>query len=110
MVLAGHALGERPDPVFDDALTRIRSGLREGGIVVLAVPAAIRQAVDRPFLVRAAPHDDDGGGAAPHGFSEMELQYRMTRAAFQAVRLRRLPASAGVGDILVAVAVRRAFN
>lgn len=77
-------------------------GLTEGGIVLVSVPA--RRDRRRPFTMALGAADGD----EPGRYHELELQYLMSRAGYQGVRIREL--GEGVDRALVAMAVRRALN
>lgn len=102
VVVSAHALGPGPGRDFDRGVAAAFRGLREGGVLALAVVAATR--ADLPaYLVR--PIDARPG---PERFVEATLQYRLARAGLQGVRVRRYPE--GNGAALAGFAVRRAFN
>ena len=102
VVVAAHAFHPAPGREFDRGLAAAFGGLREGGLLALAVVAATR--ADLPaYLVRPT-----AARPGPERFVEATLQYRMVRAGLQGVRVRRYPE--GDGAALAAFAVRRAFN
>ncbi len=46
----------------------------------------------------------------PRTFHEVELQYRLRRAGFQGLRLRRFRREPGMAETILSMAVRRACN
>ncbi|MDH3626631.1 MAG: class I SAM-dependent methyltransferase [Acidobacteriota bacterium] len=90
---------------FDRVVSQAYRTLREGGLLVASFPASPRgEGVPRPFRL----DDGDETTADVLCHHEAELQYRLARAGFQGVRVRRL---AGVeSDTLLAIATRRALN
>ena len=89
------------DPRQADAtLAWARASLIEGGVLVGSVLAV--GGSPRPF-----PMTDDRDGA---GFHEIGLQFRLRRAGFQGLRLRRLAADGDEPERIVFMAARRALN
>jgi hypothetical protein len=84
----------------DDLFARIRAALVEGGLLLATLVA--RPHASRPFPLRS--------GKSPSGFHEVELQYRLRRAGFQGLRLRRFRGECGEEDVILGMAVRRALN
>jgi len=74
--------------------------LVEGGVFLATLPARPRSP-----LAFSMPMRDPGAG-----FHEVELQFRLTCAGFQGLRLRRLRGSSHEPDRLLCMAVRRALN
>lgn len=90
---------------FDHLLVQLYGSLREGGLLVASFPAVPRgEVAPRPFRLEGS-REPSGEMLRHH---EAELQYRLTRAGFQGIRLRRFVASES--DTLLAVATRRALN
>jgi SAM-dependent methyltransferase len=97
-------LGPTVDDV-DRVFSEVHACLIEGGLFVATFPA--RPAKGKPVPMPLA------GFPAPHGplrFSEVDLQYRLRRAGFRGVRIRRIAAGVVRGDLLLCVAARRADN
>jgi len=88
---------------LDDLLDDLHGRLTEGGLVLFTLPAA--SCLDGPAEIRLGRRARTG---CPR-FHEVELQYRLQRAGFQGIRLRRVTDDAGAARI-VAVGVRRANN
>jgi SAM-dependent methyltransferase len=89
----------------DRMLAEVHACLLEGGLFVASFPA--RPTRGAPVVMPLA------GFPVPEGplrFSEVDLQYRLRRAGFRSVRIRRIAAAAGRGPLLLAVATRRANN
>ena len=85
----------------DRILAQIWSCLVEGGVLIATFPAGT--GANRPVTLAVA---DPGRPRGP--FHEVELQYRIRRAGFQGVRIRRVEDPAG--PLLMALAVRRGLN
>jgi hypothetical protein len=84
----------------DDLLVSIHDALVEGGVFLATLTARARG--PRPFPMR---------GAEPRsGFHEVELQYRLRRAGFQGLRMRRFRQEIHEPDTILCMAVRRALN
>lgn len=99
-------LDSLPGPRVEDVdrvLAEVHAALVEGGIAVLTVPAAPRRGKARPM--RLAGVD----GPETLTFTETDLQYRLRRAGYLGMSLRRFEGG-GRGDRLLAVAMRRANN
>lgn len=90
----------------DRVLQQVHASLVEGGMLVASVAAA--HARGRAVKFRLAPLDDHG--PEPLVFTEVDLQYRLRRAGFQGVRLKRFGVDRPGPDRLLAVATRRANN
>jgi hypothetical protein len=108
-VLVVEPLDGRDLPRLDRHLASIRHSLVEGGLLLATFPAAPRSPVAREVrLLRAASEAD---GPTLH---EIEVQYRLRRAGFRGLRLRRMregdPSIDGPGERILALAVRRANN
>lgn len=80
------------------ALGELHRLLVEGGVLLLTVQARGRDEV--PFSMIASPE---------RAWHELELQYRLQRAGFQGLRIRRMDADDG-GQRFLVMAVRRALN
>lgn len=109
VVLAVETLARPALEDLDVVLERVRGCVLEGGLLLATFPAAPQQRVAREMRLR--------GDAAHPGSSrlhEVELQYRLRRAGFRGVRIRRIldesVAAAATGESLLCVAVRRANN
>lgn len=89
----------------DRALAEVHACLVEGGFLVATFPARPARGAPVPMALDGFPVPE-----GPLRFSEVELQYRLRRAGFRGVRIRRVGAGAFRGDILLAVAARRADN
>ncbi len=88
----------------DRTLAFAHDGLIEGGILVGSLPATQRREPVSLVLGKSPATPISGR------IHEVELQYRLRRAGFQGVRIRRFPAVADEGDTLICMAVRRASN
>ena len=89
----------------DRIFEQIRLSLVEGGLFLSSFPAVSRLA--GPYEMPLGEGEDV---AAPHRFHEIELQYRLRRAGFQGVRIRRFAECEERPESLLALAVRRANN
>jgi hypothetical protein len=92
---------------LDRRLTRIHDSLVEGGLMITTFPAAPCGPIAREMRLRGAVDPPNPA------FHEIELQYRLRRAGFRGVRVRRLhdvEASGRSSERLLAAAVRRANN
>ncbi|HXV77071.1 MAG TPA: class I SAM-dependent methyltransferase [Candidatus Polarisedimenticolaceae bacterium] len=93
---------------IDRRLSAIHASLAEGGLMIASVPAAPRGPAAREM--RLAGRAD----GPPRAFHEVELQYRLRRAGFRGVRVRRFgDEDASIDqprERLLSVAVRRANN
>jgi SAM-dependent methyltransferase len=98
-------VGPRAEDV-DRILEQVHQSLVEGGIFLATFPAASRSGPPVAFPLPAARAE---GERAP-GFTETELQYRLRRAGFRGVRMRRLSAGSDAPERLLSVATRRASN
>jgi len=79
-------------PELDLILGRVSAALVEGGIFLATFPAAV------------------SGEARAASLHEVELQYRLRRAGFQGLRLRRFGREPGLAETILSMAVRRACN
>jgi SAM-dependent methyltransferase len=97
-------LGPRPEDV-DRILGEIGRALVEGGLLAAIVPAS-------PAGTARVPLRLAGDGSAPFllGFHEIELQYRLRRAGFRGVRIRRFEEADGARAALLCTAARRTVN
>lgn len=95
-------VGPRAEDV-DRMLDQVHQSLVEGGIFLATFPAASRSGPPVAFPLASSEASD-----RPPRFTETELQYRLRRAGFRGVRMRRL--ASGVAERLLAVATRRASN
>jgi hypothetical protein len=57
-----------------------------------------------------SPDSPDSTDAVPTRFLEMELQYRLRKAGFQGIRIRRIEGDGEEPPSLLSLAVRRANN
>lgn len=89
----------------DRMLGEVHACLVEGGLFVSSFPARAARGEPVPMPLVGFPSTD-----GPLRFSEVDLQYRLRRAGFRAVRLRRIAARSGRGNLLLCVATRRADN
>jgi len=101
-------LGPRPADV-DRVLVQIHASLVEGGLLIATFPAVPRVGAPVPVSLEGLD-DPDEGSSRPLAFTEAELQYRLRRAEFRGLRIRRFPSRDGAPDGLVCLAVRRAAN
>jgi hypothetical protein len=86
----------------DASLGRIHATLAEGGLFVATFPALAPSETPFPMQLGSRAHDGE------RAFHEVELQYRLQRAGFQGIRLRRV--GAGERSRILCMAVRRAWN
>jgi len=91
----------------DRVLEQVHQSLVEGGLLLATFPAAPRSGPPRPVALEGLGEDGDGEG--PLRFTEAELQYRLRRAGFRGLRIRRFPGGPAP-DGLLCLAVRRANN
>jgi hypothetical protein len=104
LVLAIHSvLGPRLRDV-DRSLQRIHELLIEGGIVLATFPAPPRRL--QPMPMRLAT----GGRQGATRLHELEWNYRLRRAGFLGVRLRRFEGNLDHAAAILCMAVRRALN
>ena len=89
----------------DRILAEVRGSLVHGGVLAAIVPAT--EAGETMIPMRLAGDPD---GPEMIGFHEIELQYRLRRAGFDGVRIRRFDASQGRPGALLCTAARRADN
>ena len=99
-------------PVLEDldaVLERVRGFIVEGGLLLATFPAAQRESVAREMRLR----NDDSHPSSTR-FHEIELQYRLRRARFRGVRIRRIldenVSRETRDESLLCMAVRRANN
>jgi len=83
----------------DAVLADVRASLVEGGVFLATLAARAPGPMGFAMPIRA-PRD---------GFHEVELQFRLVRAMFQGLRLKRLRSS-HEPDRILCMAVRRALN
>ncbi len=97
-------VGPRPEDV-DRILSEVRGSLVHGGLLAAIVPAT--PAGEAMIPMRLA-----GDADAPEmlGFHEIELQYRLRRAGFDGLRIRRFDTSGDRPGALLCTAARRADN
>ena len=88
---------------LDSMLLRLWDRLSEGAPVILTLRAAARGERPTPLIPPAGT-----GALRSLAWHEVEVQYRLRRASFQGVRARRFRAASG--PVIVAIAVRRAWN
>ena len=88
----------------DRTLVLVHGALVEGGVLVATFPASPWS--DRPFTMQLGPRASE---REPQ-FHEVELQYRLQRAGFQGVRVRRVHSGIERRERLLCMAVRRAWN
>lgn len=89
---------------LDEGFEQLRASLVEGGVLLGSVPAVPR----RGHAYRVRLRNDADESLAPP-LHEVELHYRLTRARFQGLRIRRLRELDG-DEHLLFMAVRRAIN
>ncbi len=97
-------VGPRPADV-DRILAEIRGSLVHGGLLAAIVPATVPGETMIPMRLASDPP-----GPGMIGFHEIELQYRLRRAGFDGVRIRRFDAAEGCPGALLFTAARRADN
>jgi SAM-dependent methyltransferase len=97
-------LGPRLEDV-DRILSQVHGSLQEGGILLATFPAAPR--CGKPVEMSLA---GDGSACVPVRLQEMELQYRLRKAGFRGIRIRRVDGGEGDPPRLLGLAVRRANN
>jgi len=109
VVLAVETLARPTLEDLDVALERARGCVVEGGLLLATFPAARQERVAREMLLRS-----DGAQFDAERLHEIELQYRLRRAGFRGVRIRRILDEtyerAESGESLLCLAVRRANN
>jgi hypothetical protein len=109
VLLAVDALARAEVVGLDAILARTRSSLVEGGLLLATFPAAPHAPVAYEMRLR----DTEGRCPSPR-LHEIELQYRLRRAGYRGVRIRRLRESGEPGaasqESLLCMAVRRANN
>jgi len=89
----------------DRILRQVWRSLRDGGLLLALFPAADRVGEPVPLVLGEA-YD----GPEPLRFLETELQYRLRRAGFLGLRIRRFEADDTRSGILLARASRQANN
>ncbi len=89
----------------DRMLLEIHRSLVDGGLFVGSFPA--RRAKGPPVAMALVGFPCESG---PLAFSETDLQYRLRRAGFRGVRIRRLRGDLARGEVLFCVATRRGDN
>jgi hypothetical protein len=97
-------LGPR-DADIDRVFDQIHRSLVEGGVFLSTFPAVSRRS--GPYKMRINEGEDV---TAPHRFHEIELQYRLRRAGYRGVRIRRFRADEERAETLLCTATRRANN
>ena len=97
-------LGPRPRDV-DRMLHEIHGSLVDGGVLLATVPARGRRGA--PVMM---PLGNLARFEGEVRFTETDLQYRLRKAGFAGVRLRRFAASATRPEMFLAMGVRRANN
>ena len=109
VVLAVETLARPVLEDLDAVLERVRGFIVEGGLLLATFPAAPRESVAREMRLRS----DDSHSSSTR-FHEIELQYRLRRARFRGVRIRRIlgetVSQATRDESLLCMAVRRANN
>jgi len=109
IVLAVESLARSDVRDLDAVLERVRGCVVEGGLLLATFPAAQQQSVAREMRLRNG--DSHLTSLRLH---EIELQYRLRRANFRGVRIRRILDESGAraerGESLLCMAVRRANN
>ena len=104
VVAVGSIVGPRPEDV-DRILYEVRRSLVEGGLLAAIVPAAPKGEGMIPLRLTS---DKDAPDLL--GFHEFELQYRLRRAGFRGVKVRRFEDRGGDPEALLCTAARRADN
>jgi SAM-dependent methyltransferase len=97
-------LGPRSTDI-DRIFEQVQRSLVEGGVFLSTFPAVSRFA--GPYEMPLGEGEDV---KAPHRFHEIELQYRLRRAGFRGVRIRRFEECEERPESLLSTAVRRANN
>ncbi len=97
-------VGPGPEDV-DRILAQVRGSLVHGGLLAAIVPATAPGEAMIPMRLAGDPP-----GPEMIGFHEIELQYRLRRAGFDGVRIRRFDAEEGCSGALLGTAARRADN
>ena len=97
-------LGPRSSDI-DRVFEQVRRCLVEGGVFVSTFPAVARDAGPYPLTL-----NEEEDLETVHRFHEIEVQYRLRRAGFRGVRIRRLTAGDNHPEILFCHASRRANN
>jgi SAM-dependent methyltransferase len=97
-------LGPR-DTDIDRVFDQIHRSLVEGGVFISTFPAVSRRS--GPYKMRINEGEDV---KAPHRFHEIELQYRLRRAGYRGVRIRRFHGDDERAETLLCTATRRANN
>jgi len=102
VVVAFDVLAPATPRELDRLLAGAHAALAEGGLFAFALPAAA--CIGGPVDLRLA------GTRERRAFHEVELQYRLRRAAFGGMRIERIQAHGAGLDALVCTATRRAGN
>jgi SAM-dependent methyltransferase len=89
----------------DRILRQVWKSLREGGLLIGLFPAADRVGEPVPLVL-----GDTYDGPEPLSFLETELQYRLRRAGYLGLRIRRFESDDTRPGTLLARASRRAHN
>jgi hypothetical protein len=105
VVLALEPMSGADLAALDRRLSRFHDGLAEGGLLLAAFHASPRGGARRAMGLRRPMEDPATNG----GLLELEAQYRLRRAGFRGIRLRRFE-SPEEASVLLALAVRRADN
>lgn len=109
VVLAVETLARPALEDLDVVLETVRACVVEGGLLLATFPAARQERVAREMRLRG----DDEHAVSPR-LHEVELQYRLRRAGFRGVRIRRIldesDPTATAGESLLCMAVGRANN
>ena len=95
VVVAADSIGVPSVQQLDAILERISAALVEGGVFLATFPATV---------------SGEPETSGPRTFHEVELQYRLRRAGFQGLRLRRFRREPRVAETILSMAVRRALN
>lgn len=93
------------DVPLDRFIQQVHDVLVEGGILLMSVPAAKRMGGPVELRLGKVSQPD-----VRRSFHEVELQYRVHRAGFLGLRIRRFAASDDRLGTLLCMAVRRASN
>jgi hypothetical protein len=104
IALALGTIGGRRLCELDNALQQIRLSLVEGGMLLGSIAAVPRRG--HAYRIRLRSESDELYSPELH---EVELHYRLTRARFQGLRIRRVCELDGTEQLLF-MAARRAIN
>jgi len=109
VVLAVETLARPVLKDLDSVLARVRECIVEGGVLLATFPAAQRESVAREMHLSSDDSHPDS-----MRLHELELQYRLRRAGFRGVRIRRIvdetASPATRRESLLCMTVRRANN